>query len=232
LCVAGGFLCGFALADGPADPVRDACPGFFDSLARMRGAPSLLPMATFPAPTDPSLRDALLRMVRDDQSVRNDWRTSLTPEQIESLQARMFRVDDDNLSQLQIITTLNGFPDERQVGTDGVSAAWLLVQHADADPELQARMLDQLEASGTSAAVPAESIAMLTDRVLLAQGKMQRYGSQSVFKDGEWTLRPTENREQLDERRAHMGMPPLADYLCAMHVFYGDPSGRDGGEKQ
>lgn len=62
---------------------------------------------------------------------------------------------------------------------------------------------------------------MLTDRMLLAQGKPQRYGSQFLIKDGVPTLHPTEDRVGLDARRAAMGLAPIADYACVLGVACG-----------
>ena len=61
--------------------------------------------------------------------------------------------------------------------------------------------------------------ALLTDRVLLRQGKSQRYGSQ--FQMGKNGLEPSpiEDETNVDARRAQMGMMPLADYLCMVRVL-------------
>jgi hypothetical protein len=66
---------------------------------------------------------------------------------------------------------------------------------------------------------------MLTDRALLAAGKQQRYATQFAIRNGEQQLSPTEDMDHVDQRRDAVGLPPLADYRCAMRVFYG-PSGR------
>lgn len=54
-----------------------------------------------------------------------------------------------------------------------------------------------------------QDLAYLTDRVLLAEGQPQEYGTQ--VRDG----RPRELRapESVDERRAAVGLEPLAAYL-------------------
>ena len=72
------------------------------------------------------------------------------------------------------------------VGGDGEHAAWLLAQHADSDPEFQRICLDLVtQAVACGEALPTE-LAYLTDRVLLAEGKPQEYGTQFKGHKGRW----------------------------------------------
>ena len=69
-----------------------------------------------------------------------------------------------------------------------------------------------------------EQLALLTDRVLRAQGKPQRYGSQFSEENGRRVPQPIEEPlDKLDERRASMGMMPFDDYRCSMEVMYPVP---------
>ena len=52
-------------------------------------------------------------------------------------------------------------------------------------------------------------ITYLTDRVLVGEGKPQRYGTQLENKDGKLTPYPLEDPENVDERRRAIGMSPL-----------------------
>jgi hypothetical protein len=65
-----------------------------------------------------------------------------------------------------------------------------------------------------------QQYALLTDRVLLAQGKKQRYGSQVEVKDGQSVPLPLDDAEHVDARRATMGLEPLADYLKESDAMY------------
>lgn len=68
---------------------------------------------------------------------------------------------------------------------------------------------------GEAAGISGEQVALLTDGVLLAQGKPQRYGSQYQGNPGERpVIRPVEDPARLDERRARMHMMPSATYAC------------------
>ena len=163
-------------------------------------------------PALPALRDELLQMSSDDQAVR------LGDLSAKDVFARMAAVDARNLPRIKRIVDEHGFPSEAMVGRGGFNAAWLLVQHADADPAFQQRVLESLTSNRL---IAGEQLAMLTDRVLRAQGKPQRYGSQFTREGDRWVPQPIEEPvAEVDERRASLGMMPLADYACTLQAMY------------
>lgn len=174
-------------------------------------------------PTEPRLRERLLEMARIDQQARDgDW----SPPMIE----KMLAVDAANLPEIRrIVADHGGLPRARQVGADGVAAAWLLVQHADGNADFQRQVLDGIMPLVESGEVSAHDFVLLTDRVLVNAGKPQRYGSQLAAVGGKWQPRPMEAPEQVDQRRAAVGQMPLADYLCvASRMFPAPPADADG----
>ena len=58
----------------------------------------------------------------------------------------------------------------------------------------------------------ADHLAYLTDRVLVAEGQPQRYGTQFYTDKGELKPRPIEDEANVDARRKEVGLPPLAEY--------------------
>ena len=113
-----------------------------------------------------------------------------------------------------------GWPAKSLVGEKAAHAAWLLVQHADADPAFQRRCLDLMEKLPPGE-VSARDVAYLTDRVLLAEGKPQRFGTQ-FQKDaaGKWVPKTLEDPEHVDDRRRAAGLEPIADYARRMSDVY------------
>jgi len=100
---------------------------------------------------------------------------------------------------------------------DGAFAAWLLVQHADADPEFQAYCLELMKDAYESGEVRGQDLAYLTDRVLVNQGKKQLYGTQFwTPPGGKIQPRPIEDEAKLDERRSKMGLGLFAEYKKMM----------------
>jgi hypothetical protein len=99
------------------------------------------------------------------------------------------------------------------VGEPASHAAWLLAQHADRDPEFQRQCLDLLVAAATAGEASPCDVAYLTDRVYLAEGRPQEYGTQVTARDGRWVPRRLRDPDHIDDRRSAVGLEPLADYL-------------------
>ncbi|WP_258072071.1 DUF6624 domain-containing protein [Xanthomonas arboricola] len=162
----------------------------------------------------------LSRRVDNDQRVRAPLLGGQipSPEQIRKLS----EVDADNLKWLKDTFARYGFPTAESVGQQGVQDFWLLVQHADSDPAFQQTVLDMLIKSSSTNGVRKADVAILLDRVHLAQGKHQRYGTQFVRnEDGELVLQePVEDLASIDARRAQMDLMPLGIYQCVLRATY------------
>ncbi len=173
-----------------------------------------------PAPKDPALRQRLLDMEKVDQEVRGKDFAKMTQDDLK----RWMDVDAANLPQIKkIVTGHGGLPSRAEVGADGVSAAWILVQHADADPAFQSDVLEKIAPLVRSGEVTSQEYALLTDRVLVNHGKPQRYGSQLIATNGKWVPKPMEAPGQVDQRRAAIGEMPLADYICVAGQMFPPP---------
>lgn len=122
-------------------------------------------------------------------------------------------MDRDNTAWLRGIVDDGGWPTVSTVGADGSHAAWLLVQHADADPAFQRRCLD-LMTDAPDGEVRKSDVAYLTDRVRLAAGERQVYGTQVHLHDGRWEARDLDDPDNVDARRFAVNLGPLADYLA------------------
>jgi Family of unknown function (DUF6624) len=186
---------------------------------------------------DPELQSELLRRTATDQEARKamtQWMkdrgrkgvvvpAALSKEEkaeFERLTAKVKGVDEENMKWLRGVVEKHGWPTSTLVGQDGANAAWLLVQHSDVNPKFQRRCLD-LMAKLPKDEVPQSNVAYLTDRVLLAEGKKQRYGTQFRLVDGKWKPRPLEDEKNVDKRREEVGLPPLAEYAKLIEQQYG-----------
>jgi len=130
------------------------------------------------------------------------------------------KMDRENTAWLKEVVSKHGWPGRSLVGAEAAGGAWLLVQHADADPAFQRKCLDLMEALPAGEIKP-DNLALLTDRVLLAEGKKQRYGTQFENKAGKWVPRPLEDPDQVDARRAKVGLGTLKDYAKKIEEVYG-----------
>ncbi|HKQ59837.1 MAG TPA: DUF6624 domain-containing protein [Candidatus Polarisedimenticolaceae bacterium] len=123
---------------------------------------------------------------------------------------QMQAVHDANAARLSAILDVHGWPGRSRVGEHGAHAAWRIVQHAIAQPALQRRVLALLRAAPPGEVVPLE-IAMLEDRIRGFEGRGQLYGTQFDWDEaGQLSPLPLEDPEGVDERRAAIGLGPLA----------------------
>lgn len=169
----------------------------------------------------PDVRQELGRMIEADQRTRHALIAAKTEEEKAKLRMEVERVDGENLSRIQEILNQYGFPNVAQVGRDGVSTFFLLVQHA-SDVQLQRKALDLAKPLMESRQLSRQQYALLTDRVRLAEGKKQIYGTQTDKVDGEIVLKPVEDIEHLDARRAQMAMGSSEEYLNLIRARYQD----------
>ena len=153
-----------------------------------------------------ALRQELLDLGKEDQQVR----ARITgPEPPPELIAEMNRVDLKTRTRLREIIKQTGWPLISTVGFDGVNAVWLIAQHADRDLAFQKQALTLMRAAARRGEAAKEHLAFLIDRVRVAEGKLQIYGSQNEYKDGHLVMRPVVDAKNLDRRRKRMGLPPI-----------------------
>jgi hypothetical protein len=119
-----------------------------------------------------------------------------------------------------IIVTKYGWPGKSLVGEDAANAAWLLVQHADKDLALQKDVLAKMEPMAKTEEVSPTDYGYLWDRVAVAEHRPQRYGTQFNEKQ---EPQPMEDEAHVDERRASIGLPSMAQYREQMRKLYGPP---------
>jgi hypothetical protein len=161
--------------------------------------------------TNDALRQRLLDLEREDQADRVDfgarWQDSIYGRQL--LQA-----DSARARALTAILDSVGFPRRSLVGAKGADAAMRIAQH---NGQLQPRVFALAKALPRGEVSP-EALAMMEDRLLVAQGKPQRYGSHfSGLASGKFALAPVEDPRQLAARRDSAGLMPLSLNVCMMN---------------
>lgn len=124
-------------------------------------------------------------------------------------------VDEGNTAWLKEQVSRNGWFTVSKYGTEADMAAFLLVQHADRDVAFQAEVLKLLEPLAAAKETNPQTFAYLYDRVAVNTQRPQRWGTQGRCNEaGVWEPREVEAPEQLDERRAAVGLPPEAEYAA------------------
>lgn len=130
-------------------------------------------------------------------------------------------IDQENTAWLGKQVEQHGWLGKTLVGEKGAHNAWLLVQHADANLEFQKKCLAMMEKMPEGEVSKVE-IAYLTDRVLAAQGLPQRYGTQCSMNNGKATVNTVEDPENLNQRRAEVGLDTIEEYLKTVEKMYGN----------
>src|SRR5215472_3906420 len=120
-------------------------------------------------------------------------------------------IDQKNTARIMAIVGEIGWPTISRVGEAASQSAWLLVQHATAEPEFMKRCLLLMRDAETGDVAPA-NMAYLEDRLLTMEGKPQIYGTQFRFIDGVIEPFPIEDPDHVDERRARIGLKTLAEH--------------------
>ncbi|GHF54546.1 hypothetical protein HNQ07_003614 [Deinococcus metalli] len=123
-------------------------------------------------------------------------------------------VDRESTIWLKEVLRQRGWPSANRSDPQLAFNAWLLTQHADARPAVQACVLD-LMTQQVSTPDEERNLAYLTDRVRLASGQPQVYGTQVSYDDvqGKATPRLLEDPARVNERRAKVGLEPIEEYL-------------------
>ncbi|HET7572908.1 MAG TPA: DUF6624 domain-containing protein [Gaiellaceae bacterium] len=161
---------------------------------------------------DEDLRAELLAMAEADQEFRHRW-ASLSQEEVRQELAR----EHARSARAAELVAKYGWPGRSLVGQDGANAAWLLIQHADHDVELQERCLELLRDAVAAGEASPPDLAYLTDRSCVNRGRNQIYGTQFHGRGETFAPCPIDDREHLDERRASAGLEPFAEYEARMH---------------
>lgn len=166
------------------------------------------------------LRQELFAMEREDQHVRKEVIANDVTHVAPELERRLADIDSKNDARLREIVRQFGWPARPLVGVDGAEAAQTLVMHM--PPATQKAMLPLVEAAYRVGTVPGTAYANLLDHVLVDEGKPQVYGTVAEpFKaDGEVVLYPIEDEAHVDERRAEVGLMPLAEYREMLRRMY------------
>jgi hypothetical protein len=170
----------------------------------------------------PALCKELLERYARDQAIRNEMISKGVTKIDASVAARMNEIDSANTARMKEIVKQYGWPGPELVGVDGTEAAFMLVQHA--EHQFQKEMLPLVEAAYRQKKLQGQDYALLLDRVLVAEGKPQVYGTQTKNFD-KWnghepTFQPIEDEANVDKRRAEVGLFSMAEYRKLLRQMY------------
>jgi len=177
---------------------------------------------------DKPLRAELLAIDEDDQGIRREFVAVVDSEgwkspRADSLAKIMASRDSVNLVKVKAILDSLGWVGPKKVGAQANNTLFLVIQHSDlATQQRYLPMMLDAVARGDAA---RSNLALLEDRVALGEGRKQLYGSQIGVDDstGKYFIRPLEDPDNVDARRAQMELGPLADYVKRWGIVW-DPA--------
>ena len=152
--------------------------------------------------TDQAGRLVFLELATTDRSGEDYWAQRLAT-------ANAIEIDAYNTQLLSNLLNQYDWIDAQRFGARIASHAWVLAQHADANPEFQKLALTRMELYLATDGVRQRDYAYLFDRVAVNTGQAQRYGTQPEAEcndDGTLSPQMLEDPERVDERRAALGM--------------------------
>jgi hypothetical protein len=167
----------------------------------------------------PALRRELLRIDRLDAVVRWQWAASRFTDR-----AAARAVDQLTTAAsvwLREVIAEHGWPGRALVGARAANAAARLVLHTERDIAFQRHCLRLLRRAAARGDVPGHHVAYLTDAVRVGAGRHQLYGTKFHRRDGALVPLPIERAASVDQRRAEVGLPPLAVYARQMRRMFG-----------
>lgn len=140
-----------------------------------------------------------------------------------SLYERIALKDSLNQQRVMAIIDQHGWPGKGLVGKEANMAVFLVIQHGPL--EIQKKYLPQFRESVTKGESSAGNLAYLEDRILMREGKPQRYGTQVITDNtGQKKFYEIEDEVNVDERRLKIGLAPLAEYAKRFGIDYKRPT--------
>lgn len=137
--------------------------------------------------------ETIIEMAQIDQAARfaavKAKAEGLKPENL-----LIYAIDSLHNYRIKELIKRYGYPRLRTVGEEALRSFWLLVQHQDHDLDLQKECLKRCDFG-------PEERALLTDRILLAEGKPQKYGTQLNA--------PIPDISKVNTARKKIGLPKL-----------------------
>jgi hypothetical protein len=129
-------------------------------------------------------------------------------------------ISDKDKSNLKLVTAIidkHGWLGPDSIGDNGSSALFLVIQHSDL--KTQQKYLPLMREAVKNKNAAATSLALLEDRVALGEGRKQIYGSQiSIDNNGKYYVRELEDPDNVDKRRAEVGLGSLAEYVSHWNI--------------
>lgn len=172
---------------------------------------------------DKVLEKQLAEIYTEDQEIRGEFMNVYKApkpdkKKIDSIGKIMNRKDSINLIKVMKILDERGWLGKNVVGKQGNQTLFLVIQHADL--QYQQKYLPMMREAVEIGNAEPGNLAYLEDRVALREGRPQIYGSQGAKnkKTNKMYISPMIDPDNVDKRRAEVGLGPIAEYAAKMNI--------------
>ncbi|RSK31249.1 hypothetical protein EI290_14340 [Hymenobacter metallilatus] len=144
--------------------------------------------------------------------------------QMQALWKEIEAKDARNLQKITALLDAHGWPTKAEVGNMGTQTVFLVIQHSNL-PTLE-KYFPMARQAAERGDLAKSALALMQDRLLMWQGKPQIYGSQlhTDPKTNKMVFYTIQDEAHVDERRAAIGMEPLASYAKRFGLEYTVPT--------
>lgn len=166
---------------------------------------------------DPDWRALLIAAAERDRNTRT--RLAAAGALFQGYHPEMEAVHNENAALLTRAFDAIGWPGRGKLGDAGAAAAFLILQHAIGCPDVQRRGLALMLDAIADADANALDAAYVSDRIAVFEGREQVFGTQFDWDaDGQLSPAPVREPGALDQRRAELGLPPMAETIAQMRA--------------
>lgn len=161
------------------------------------------------------IREELMEIIKLDQEPRSRlmaaWQNNPTDTLLHrSIGREIWR--NDSINQIRVLEILENY--DLEFGEEN-EVVWAVIQHSNL--ELQQKYLPKFIEAAKNRRLKGEFVAVMQDRIAIWSGKPQIYGSQGGCNEaGIFVPSEIEDPENVNARRASIGMVPLEEYISIM----------------
>jgi hypothetical protein len=141
-------------------------------------------------------------------------------EEVEAILKRMKKQDSLNLLIIEKILDERGWLGWDIIGSLGSSALFAVIQHS--PPEILEKYLPMMREAAKKGDARVDHLALVEDRHNVHQNRKQVYGSQfgNDLETDEGYVWPIEDPENVDKRRAEVGLNTMQEYLSQFGTIW------------
>ena len=162
-------------------------------------------------------KERLIAAARRDFETRA--RLAKTGELFNGYHPEMEAVHAENATLLAQAFDAIGWPGRNKIDDEGAAAAFIILQHAIGHPQLQRRGLSLMLDAIPHGYANALDAAYLSDRIATFEGRAQTFATQFDWDaNGQLSPSPSHDPDTLDDRRASVGLPPIADTIAEVRA--------------